>query len=126
MVTPLYVGIAAFAIIALFINVVRNRFKHEISLGDGDNAELIRARSVYGNFIEIVPFILILMFMMETQGYSAIIIHGFGLTIILSRIFHILGIYHKTTAGKLRVLGSVLALALMAAGGILLLISYII
>lgn len=123
--TPLYVGIAAIALVALFVNVVRMRFKHQVSLGDGGHDELIRARSVHGNFIEIVPFVLMIMAALEVQGYHDFVLHGFGVALMISRICHVFGVYHKTTVGKLRMVGSALALSLIAIGGGLLLVSYI-
>lgn len=45
----------------LAFQVIKNRRKHKISLGDGGIEELARAIRAHGNFIEYVPISLILL-----------------------------------------------------------------
>ena len=124
-VTPLYTALLALMLVALFLNVVRIRRKNKISLGDGNDPDLQRARSIHGNFIETVPFVLILMFFMEGMNTSIYVIHAFGIALILSRILHVLGIYHASTVGNGRVAAGIITMTLLIAGSVILLFKYI-
>lgn len=125
MVTQLYLAIFGLALSALFINVVRLRFKNKVSLGDGDVSELQRARSIHGNYIETVPVILAMMFFMEIEELPSALIHGFGILMIVSRLCHVHGIMkHKFAAGITRRIAGFIFLSLVIAGSLILLFKY--
>ena len=121
----LYLGIFSLMLPLLFINVVRFRFKTKTSLGDGGHEELIKARAMHSNFVETVPFILLLLVAFEMLQIAPWVSHIFGVAMIISRIFHINGVleYIKFPVPS-RAIGSVTFLLLMIAGGLILLFHY--
>lgn len=121
MITPIYFAIFAIGLFALFLNVVRFRIKHKVSLGDGDNADIKCARAAHGNYVETVPFILIAMILLEMQGYGAAVIHFFGAAMIVSRTLHFVGLRGENNVGKGRFFGSLLFNILLIAAAKLLL-----
>jgi len=51
---PLYAVVAVVFFVALNINVIRNRPKTRIPIGDGNNEDLLRARSIHSIYHEFV------------------------------------------------------------------------
>lgn len=72
------------------IVLVRGRGK--ISLGDGGDASNLAIIRGHGNFTEYVPIALVLMALLESGGVDPRIIHGCGIVLVLSRIFHPMGL----------------------------------
>lgn len=125
MVTQLYLAIFGLVLCGLFLNVVRLRIKNRVSLGDGGIDELQRARSIHSNFIETVPVILAMMFFMEIEDVSPVLVHGFGILMIVSRLCHFHGILtHKFAAGLARRIAGIIFITLVIAGSIILLFKY--
>lgn len=114
--TSLYFSIFALLLVMLFLNIVRLRINNKVSLGDGGMEELKKARSAHENFVETVPFVLILMMLAETNGAPALALHGIGILMLVSRGFHIHGVYQENSTGTGRMVGSVIFILLMALG----------
>lgn len=98
MVVTLYAGILGLLYIALSFYVIRQRFKHQIPLGDGQNTDMLKAIRAHSNFIEYVLFALILIMLAEFQGTSEMIIHGLCASLVLARLMHFYGLLTKTGA----------------------------
>jgi hypothetical protein len=87
MITPLYAGILAFWYLALSVKVVQNR-GHGPSLGDGGDPKMLRLIRGHGNFSEYVPFILLMMVMLEVGGMRGWLLHVIGVLLVLARLLH--------------------------------------
>ncbi|NQV84961.1 MAG: MAPEG family protein [Rhodospirillales bacterium] len=87
-VTPLYASILAFVYIALAYGVIRNRYRFEVSLGDGGHTKLNRMIRGHGNFSEYVPIALLLMVIAEMANADKTIIHLIGATLLSGRLLH--------------------------------------
>lgn len=122
MLTFIYTSLFSLGLAYLFLQVVKYRRKDKVTFGDGGSDMVIRARSIHSNYVETVPFILLLMFLMETSGYPAWLIHIFGLGMIASRGFHFYAIFNGGGAGKFRVYAGVTFITLLIAGSVLLLV----
>jgi uncharacterized membrane protein YecN with MAPEG domain len=61
---------------------------HGASLGDGGNPNLLRRIRGHGNFAEYVPFILLMMGMLELSHFSVYLLHGIGIALVLARLMH--------------------------------------
>ncbi len=118
MITALYAGILAIFLVILVFNVIRFRLKNKIGLGDGGIPELHQAIRVHGNFTEIVPVLLILMVIMEQSLISPAFLHIFGITIVISRILHFIGLSQSAFRSWGRTAGTIIAMLLMLVGGI--------
>lgn len=113
-ITPLYASVLALIYVALSFRVIGVRRAGNISLGDGGNDELARRIRVHGNFAEYAPFTLVLMTLAELQDRSPYVLHFIGISILLGRLLHALGL--STRHGMLRVAGMVLTFTALIAG----------
>ena len=71
MIISTYAALLAFYYIYLSFNVIKVRRKEQISLGDNGNVKLQRAVRAHANFMEYVPFTIILLFLAEYQGLAS-------------------------------------------------------
>jgi uncharacterized membrane protein YecN with MAPEG domain len=86
-VTPIYAGLLALLFFVLSLRVVKLR-GHGASLGDGGNPVLLRRIRAHGNFAEYVPFILLMMGMLELSHFSSYLLHALGVTLVIARLLH--------------------------------------
>ena len=86
-VTPFYAGLLALWFLVLAIRVVRRR-QGGITLGDGGDAGMLRVIRGHGNFAEYVPFILLLMALLELGHTSKYALHALGIALVLARLLH--------------------------------------
>ena len=91
-VTALYAGLLGLIGIVLWALVGPVRDRTNISLGDGGNKELIEAGRRHMNWVESVPFILVLFAIIELNGGSRPWLHAMGLALVASRAMHPFGI----------------------------------
>ncbi len=91
-VTALYAGLLGLIGIVLWARVGPIRGRTNISLGDGGNKELIEANRRHINWVENVPFILVLFAIIELNGGTRAWLHAMGLALVASRIVHPFGI----------------------------------
>ena len=104
-ITSLYAAIAALGLIYLSYRVIRLRWSERVSVGHQGNAALERAMRVHGNFVEYVPFALLLLALAEIQGLPPLFVHLLGLALLASRVSHFLGFRTPEAPGRLRVIG---------------------
>lgn len=108
----MYGAIFTLMMVGLSFYVIKMRYKHRVSLGDGGNREMLKAIRAHGNFVEYVPMALILLAMLEINGETPMVLHGFGLALLMGRISHIPGLNHRGTT-KFRQIGMVLTYSVL-------------
>jgi uncharacterized membrane protein YecN with MAPEG domain len=86
-VTPIYAGLLAILFFVLSYRVILLR-GHGASLGDGGNPALLRRIRAHGNFAEYVPFILLMMGMLELSHFSVYLLHALGIALVVARLLH--------------------------------------
>ena len=86
--TAAYAAILALMLLALSIRVIRLRYVHGVSLGDGGEERLERAVRGQGNFAEYVPIALILILCLELLKQPPWLLHAAGLTLVAGRAAH--------------------------------------
>lgn len=119
MVFPLYAGLLVFLYIFLTALVIRARLKNRVSLGAGGYEDLERYIRAHGNFVETVPFALILLLTLELQHASIYLIHLLGLMLLIGRIVHPMTIIKaKYSVGKGRMIGMILTLSMILISGL--------
>lgn len=91
-VTALYAGLLGLIGIVLWALVGRTRGRTNVSLGDGGNTAQIEANRRHMNWVENVPFILVLFAIIEINGGSRAWLHAMGIALVVSRIVHPFGI----------------------------------
>lgn len=121
MIVSLYAAILAIMYIQLSFRVVKVRKAQQVSFGDGNNPELVAAIRAHGNFIEYVPFALILLFLVEYQGLGSHYCHILGLLLVIGRICHSYALTENSL--KARVAGMLLTFFVLGISAFLLLLT---
>lgn len=91
-ITPIYIAILGLLFLPITIRVGLYRIKSKISIGTGDDPEMVRRMRGQANFIETVPMALFLLIGMELLGASDTWLHAMGSTLVLGRIAHYVGL----------------------------------
>jgi uncharacterized membrane protein YecN with MAPEG domain len=107
-VTGFYAALLGLLLMALSINVIRLRWKHQQGIMDGGHKDLALAIRVQGNFIEYVPLALILMFFDEAAKYPLWSIHAMGVGLLAGRLAHAWGLSQSDKRTPGRAIGVVL------------------
>ena len=113
LVTPLFAALLALMFVLLSANIVRLRFREQVSLGDGGNPSLNIAIRIQANFVEYVPFTLLLMWLLESIDLSPARVFWIGLALVLSRIFHVLGMSFPKKLMILRQISVILSFVIL-------------
>ena len=87
-VTAFFAGILGFMYMALSFYVIRRRWALRLTLGDGGDREASYRIRAHGNFIEYVPFCLLLMGFIELNGGSKTLLGILGAMLVLARLSH--------------------------------------
>ncbi len=124
MITMLYAGLCTILVVFLAVRVARWRLSRRIGIGDGGDQQLLMRVRAHANSIENLPLALLLLGGMELNGYHMAWIHGFGATLLLSRIGHAWGLSHSSGTSKGRVLGSVFTWLLMLTMALFAIVGY--
>lgn len=90
-ITPLYAALIGLLFLGLSINVIRQRFAHKVSVGDGGEKSLIKAMRAHANCAEYAPLTLLLIAMAELQGAPGWLIHTLALALLTGRLAHAVG-----------------------------------
>lgn len=117
-ITMLYAGLLGLLLIVLSFRVIGFRRKTGVGIGDGDSetgARLIRA---HGNFIEYVPFGLLILLLLELAGENPIALHVFGALLFLSRIAHASGLSKASGTTPGRFGGALVTFTLLIIGSV--------
>lgn len=105
-ITTLYVLPLGLVWFALWLGVSSARSELRCSIGDADNLRLLQKIRRHGNFIEWVPFALILMILAEAQGTAALWLHISGALLVIGRIAHPFGLAIDNAGHPLRYVGN--------------------
>ncbi len=103
MISVFYTILLALLIIWLSFNVIKIRRNKKVSVGDGDDVQLITAIAAQSNALEYIPISLLLMYPLEYNGAYPMIIHITGVFLIIGRVIHAHGLLNEKM--NLRVLG---------------------
>ena len=94
-VTSLYAAIFGLLLIPITYAVGLRRMKTRTSFLDGGDEILLRRMRSHGNFVEYVPFALVLIGLAELNGAPTVYVHGMGALLLLSRVVHYVVINFK-------------------------------
>jgi hypothetical protein len=104
--------------LTLTVRVIRGRWKHRVSLGDGGNAAMQRLIRAHANFGEYVPLLLILMALLEASGASRNVLAGAGIALVVGRIAHAIGIETPKAPNPYRFVGGLVTFGLLLLGSL--------
>ncbi|QWE26712.1 MAPEG family protein [Polynucleobacter sp. AP-Ainpum-60-G11] len=111
--------------VKLSFAVIGLRRKNQVGLGSGGHEDLERAIRAQGNFAEYVPFGIILIACLELNGAPWWLVAIPGITLIIGRLIHAVGINVPPPDFSKRVLGmkftfvTLISLALLNLGWLL-------
>ena len=89
-ITTLYAGLLGLLMALLSIRVPLRRGALNVPFGDGGDEALATRIRAFGNFIEYVPMLLLLLALLELGGLSAGRLHALGSTLLAARALHAL------------------------------------
>lgn len=113
----IYVGLNGLILLWLMMEVGLVRGRVKVLIGDGGNFELIRVMRGQANFVETVPYCLIILLVMALMGTPVWVIHLFGLPLTISRILH--GLHFAGRGPKLfRMIGASVTMLVLLLGSI--------
>lgn len=115
MITLFYAGLCTLLVLVLAGRVMARRLSHKIGIGDGGDHEMIKRVRAHANAVEYLPLALLLLGGMELNGYPDTVIHGFGATLLVSRLLHAWGLSRSSSASPGRFVGILFTLLLMVA-----------
>jgi uncharacterized membrane protein YecN with MAPEG domain len=105
----LITSVIASALTIIFVKlsfaVIGLRRKNKVGLGSGGHEDLERAIRAHGNFAEYVPFGVILIACLELNGAPWWLVAIPGITLIIGRLIHAVGINQPPPDFSKRVLG---------------------
>ena len=91
-VTPLYIAILGILFLIFTMRAGFYRMRTNISIGTGDDPEMIRRMRSQANFIETVPIAVLLLLTNEFLGAPPIWLHSLCSLLVFGRICHYLGL----------------------------------
>ncbi len=119
-ITGLYAALGALLVIFLVFRVVMQRRSARVGIGDGGDHELIRRVRVHANAAETLPIALIMLLLVELNQTRPLIVHLFGITLIVGRVLHAWGLAHHSGTSPGRLIGMALTLLSMLGMALLL------
>ena len=90
-ITPVYAALIAVLFVTLSANVILQRRRSSISVGDRGEKDMIKAMRTQANCAEYAPFGLLLIAMVEMQGGGAWQVNLLGLSLLAGRLLHAYG-----------------------------------
>jgi len=124
-VLPFYAALFAIFFVALSVRTVRLRRSLRIAIGDSGNERMLRAMRVHANFAEYVPLSLLLIFLVEAQGASSLLVHGLCFCLLVGRLSHAFGVSQTRENYKYRVAGMTLTFVTLGTAAAYLLVDYL-
>ena len=107
-VTMLYAALLGILLVMLSWGVSKVRLRERVSLGAGDVSDLESAIRAHGNFIEYVPFALILLMLAESTATPTWLLHALGGSLLAGRLLHAYGIRQPGSTNNYRKFGAAL------------------
>lgn len=91
----LWSGLMILLMVALSVRVMRGRWKHRVSLGDGGQEPMTVLSRSFGNAAEYIPVGIGALILMALLGVSATWVHAVGGALFLGRGLHPFGLAMK-------------------------------
>ena len=124
-VTSIITAVLTIIFVKLSFAVIGLRRKNQVGLGSGGHEDLERAIRAQGNFAEYVPFGIILIACLELNGAPWWLVAIPGITLIIGRLMHAVGInvpppdFSKRVLGMKFTFATLISLALLNLGWLL-------
>ncbi|WP_170608106.1 MAPEG family protein [Ruegeria arenilitoris] len=110
-ITPIYAALIAILFVWLSANVIRQRRRGRVSVGDGGDKAVLKAMRTHSNCAEYAPYALLLVAMVELQGGGGLLVNLLGLTLLAGRVLHAYGFGKTPQIVVFRQIGMLLTFA---------------
>jgi uncharacterized membrane protein YecN with MAPEG domain len=125
-ITGLYAALLALLMMGLAVRVMLLRNRHRIGVGDGGSTAMNLGIRAHANAIEYVPMALILLLVLELNQTRPVLLHAFGIMLVVGRVLHALGLSRSAGSSPGRLVGIALTLLAIIVMAVLLLWQYLI
>lgn len=115
-VATLYAGILGALGLVLAARVIAGRVKHAVEIGDAGNEDMTLRVRAFGNFVEYVPLVLVLLALAEGGGAPRWAVHAAGIALIAGRVLHAWGLRRTPRFNAFRFAGTNLTFASLLGG----------
>jgi uncharacterized membrane protein YecN with MAPEG domain len=121
-ITSIIASVLTIIFINLSFSVISLRRKNKVGLGTGGYLDLERAIRAQGNFVEYVPFGIILIAILELNGAPWWLVLVPGVALIIGRLIHAKGIrtpppdFSKRVLGMMFTFGTLISLVILNLG----------
>jgi uncharacterized membrane protein YecN with MAPEG domain len=115
----LYAALCALILIGLSLYVILGRATMRVGIGDGGNPQMLLRMRMHANFVEYVPFALVLIYFVQLAGYSVWVVHILGISLVASRLAHVEGLRKSRNTSPGRFWGIVGTLLVILAAALL-------
>jgi uncharacterized membrane protein YecN with MAPEG domain len=120
-ITGLYVALGVLLVLILAVRVVMRRWTARIGIGDGNDKELRKRIRAHGNAVEYLPIGLLALLLLDLDGTTPVLLHVFGIALILARVAHAFGLSRTGGTSPERFFGITLTLVTLLIMAVLLL-----
>lgn len=104
-ITSLFAGIFALMLVPLTLQVGLKRIGTNVMFGDGGDEDLARRRAAQSNFTQYVPFVIVLLALVEMSGLPSAFVWAIGGLMLLGRLSHAYCFLAQDGKGNLRAVG---------------------
>lgn len=125
MYTHLFAGLLTLLYLLISALTIRARRKNRVSLGYGKNNEIEAIVSAHSNFSSYTPLFLFLLYILELESKSNLLILILGSGFFLGRLLHFIAFTGPKMNFKLRTVGMILTLTPLAIQAVLLIYFFI-
>jgi uncharacterized protein len=125
-ITGLYAAILALLVLGLAIRVMLIRRRTRIGLGDGGDRSVACAIRAHGNATEYVPLALILLLVLELNQTVPLLLHAFGIALVIARLVHAFGLSRAAGNSAGRAVGAGLTLVVIGLMALMLIWQYVV
>jgi uncharacterized membrane protein YecN with MAPEG domain len=119
-ITGLYAAIAALFVVIVGFRVTLRRRAIKVGIGNGGDSILAQRIRVHANAVEYLPIALILLLILELNQTEPLLLHVFGILLLLGRVLHAWGLSMSPGVTPGRGSGMVLTWGTIAAMAVLL------
>ncbi|MCU0678387.1 MAG: MAPEG family protein [Candidatus Pacebacteria bacterium] len=92
------------------------------ALGDGGSEAMERKIRTHGNFAEYIPFLLFVLFLLETVGVAQGLLIAYAVLLVLGRVIHAYGLLPIGGVLWARIVGMVMTITVLGLGSVGLLV----
>ncbi len=123
--TSIYAAILGLLAALLTVNVIVNRVRAKVDVGDGGVASLAQAIRAHGNFAEHTPLALLLIGLVEAFAYRSPVVNGLGAVLLAARLLSAWGLNSTLKQSFGRQAGATLTILVTAVSAALILYAVI-